>query len=158
MDDFAELKRQCQTAKLTAWSFLGSILVYMLVALLMARAKTSETLSNNPVALRFGFVGLTLIGFTIINIVKPFILEGSSTPETVATERDKSRLAEKLFSTSVISLSICEAPAVFGLILFFISRNMFDFYLFAAIAAGAIILNFPQYDQWESWVRSKFIE
>jgi hypothetical protein len=52
-------------------------------------------------------------------------------------------------SIAIMSFALCEAVAVFGLMLFLLTGNSLDFYLFFAVSLFLFYMYFPKYDQWE---------
>lgn len=50
---------------------------------------------------------------------------------------------------AIISLALCEAVALYGLVLFLLAGNANHFYIFMALALLLFYLFFPRYDQWE---------
>ena len=66
--------------------------------------------------------------------------------------------AEELQRTAVITYALAEAPAVYGLVLFFLSGSSWDFYAPLAWAPLAwalvlLLLHFPRRSEWETWTR-----
>ena len=64
------------------------------------------------------------------------------------------RSADNLSQAAVITLALCEAVAVLGLVLFLLAGNAVDFYIFMAISLGFFYFFFPKYEQWEERVRA----
>jgi hypothetical protein len=52
-----------------------------------------------------------------------------------------------------MSAAFAELPAVFGLVLFFLTRQRSDFYSLAVVAAYLIVRHLPQRETWENYVR-----
>jgi F0F1-type ATP synthase membrane subunit c/vacuolar-type H+-ATPase subunit K len=65
-----------------------------------------------------------------------------------------SRSVENLSTTAVITLALCEAVALLGLVLFLLAGQAMDFYIFMVISLGFFTLFFPKYDQWEERLRA----
>jgi len=65
-----------------------------------------------------------------------------------------SRSVENLSTTAIITLALCEAVAVLGLVLFLLAGQGMDFYIFMVISLGFFYLFFPQYEQWEERIRA----
>jgi hypothetical protein len=64
------------------------------------------------------------------------------------------RSADNLSQAAVITLALCEAVAILGLVLFLLAGNAVDFYIFMAISLGFFYLFFPKYEQWEARLRA----
>lgn len=60
-----------------------------------------------------------------------------------------------LVTAAVVTFSLCEVPAIFGLVLYFLGRNSADFYLFLLISLFLFATNFPKFSQWEEWQRRR---
>ena len=56
---------------------------------------------------------------------------------------------DQLAQAAVITFALCEAVALFGLVLFLLAGNAMDFYVFMVISLGFFYLFFPKYAQWE---------
>jgi len=46
-------------------------------------------------------------------------------------------------------------PAIFGLVLYFLTRNVTDFYLFLITSLFFFSFHFPKFSQWEAWSRQR---
>jgi hypothetical protein len=64
------------------------------------------------------------------------------------------RSVENLSTVAIITFALCESVAVLGLVLFLLSGNSMDFYIFMVISLGFFYLFFPKYEQWEERVRA----
>ncbi|MBW1991699.1 MAG: hypothetical protein JRI59_06220, partial [Deltaproteobacteria bacterium] len=53
---------------------------------------------------------------------------------------------------AVISFALCEAVAVFGLVLFLLTGNWQVFYIFFAFSLLLFYLHYPKYEAWEKIV------
>lgn len=52
-------------------------------------------------------------------------------------------------SIAIMSFALSEAVAVFGLMLFLLTGNSLDFYLFFAVSLFLFYIYFPRYNEWE---------
>jgi hypothetical protein len=59
-----------------------------------------------------------------------------------------------IHTASIVSLTMCLAIAVYGLVLFLIGGRPMDFYGFALVALLGLAVFFPRQSQWEEWARS----
>ncbi len=59
------------------------------------------------------------------------------------------RSVDQLPQTAIITFALCEAVAILGLVLFFLTGNTMDFYIFMVISLGFFYLHYPKYEQWE---------
>jgi hypothetical protein len=51
--------------------------------------------------------------------------------------------------TAIITFALCESVAVLGLVLFLLTGNFLDFYIFMVISLGFFYLHYPKYEDWE---------
>jgi hypothetical protein len=56
--------------------------------------------------------------------------------------------ARRLYLTAIIIYSICEVPAVLGIVLFFSGGGRPDFYAMLAVTALMFAFFFPKFDEW----------
>jgi hypothetical protein len=59
------------------------------------------------------------------------------------------KTVDHLAQAAVITFALCEAVALFGLVLFLLAGNAMDFYVFMVISLGFFYLFFPKYARWE---------
>jgi hypothetical protein len=59
----------------------------------------------------------------------------------------------RLTTAAVITYALCESPAIFGLVLYFLGRSASDFHLFLLISLFFFATSFPRFSQWEEWYR-----
>ncbi len=90
--------------------------------------------------LKYAFLALAAAQFGIIKAVHKIL----PTPSV-----------EKLSQAAVITFALCESVAVLGLLLFLLSGQGLDFYIFMVISLGFFTLFFPKYDQWEQRIRAE---
>jgi F0F1-type ATP synthase membrane subunit c/vacuolar-type H+-ATPase subunit K len=64
-------------------------------------------------------------------------------------------LVNKLFRSAIVTLALCEAPAILGLMLYFIGRLYFDFYILLAFSLVLFFFYFPRYERWKGWMEKK---
>jgi hypothetical protein len=69
------------------------------------------------------------------------------------TQGKSSVSIQQLAVSSIITFALCEAVAIYGLVLFFIAGNSADFYIFMMLLLIYFAVYFPRYSQWESGQR-----
>jgi hypothetical protein len=98
-------------------------------------------------------IRLIVYGFSVMLIFVIGFMRGvmlrSAAGESVAD------LINKLFHAAIITLAFCEAPAIFGLALYFMGRMYFDFYILLAFSLVLFFFYFPRYERWKSWMERK---
>lgn len=150
-----ELKRQYYNAVTVSLSFLLSIVCYG-VAVFLVKTQGSRLLATGRdgiLILRAVLLVLTACALFSLGRIRAWIMMDGGMGRTAAAPVPA--LSRRLFHATVITMAIAEVPALFGLVLFFISLDLRDFYLFAAMAMSAMIIYLPKYDQWERWAASR---
>ncbi len=135
------------------------VLVYALIVEIM---RNNSAFSREPLlpdaaeSIKYIFLGLALIQFFLIRMIRRrFLLrepEQASRLQTGAKAGSVSIKVTRLLITSIVTYVLCEFVAVYGLVLFFITRSPFDFYLFMGISLLYFAAYFPKYAKWEEWV------
>jgi F0F1-type ATP synthase membrane subunit c/vacuolar-type H+-ATPase subunit K len=64
------------------------------------------------------------------------------------------RSVDNLPQAAIITFALCESVAVFGLVLFLLTGNGLDFYIFMLISLSFFYLFYPKYDDWEKRVNA----
>jgi len=64
------------------------------------------------------------------------------------------RSPDHLPQAAIITFALCESVAVLGLVLFLLTGNFLDFYIFMVISLGFFYLHYPKYEQWEQMVKA----
>jgi hypothetical protein len=89
--------------------------------------------------LKFAFLALAAAQYGIIKALQKIL---------------PAKTADNLAQAAVITFALCEAVALFGLVLFLLAGNAMDFYVFMIISLGFFYLFFPKYAQWEERVKA----
>lgn len=58
--------------------------------------------------------------------------------------------AKKLFAAQTVGNALCESPALFGLILVFMTKSFLDYGICAAISLVGLALIFPKQNDWKT--------
>ena len=105
--------------------------------------------------LRYFLLGITLIEFFMIRIVRKMILSGGGRVSGLPKQGDPLlSKVQKLFTAAIVTFAFCESAGIYGLVLFIIGGSSFDFYLFVFLSLALFAVYFPKYSQWEEWVNS----
>jgi len=94
---------------------------------------------QTAVVLKYIFLILAAAQYVIIKVLQKLLLAKS---------------LENLPQAAIVTFALCESVAVFGLVLFLLTGNALDFYVFMVISLGYFYLFFPKYEQWEMMVRA----
>lgn len=60
-----------------------------------------------------------------------------------------------LFAFTLLVFALCEVIGIYGLVLFILSRNTTDFFIFMAISLLYFYLFYPKYAEWEQFANQK---
>ena len=146
-------------------AMMASLVAYLVVVTLIEGSTiTLGEATAVPLAtlglLKFAFLGTAALAFALIRpITRKVLYAGSGpVPRGRAHRRTEGTAAPEtgpLANTAVITYGLCEVPAILGLVLYFLGRNISDFYLFLIVSLFAFSVHFPRYSQWEEWHRGR---
>jgi ABC-type polysaccharide/polyol phosphate export permease len=151
-----ELKSRYRKAVFIWIDMVFSIFVYAFVVEIMkmnsAFLRTTSPLQEGgaPVFLLLGFAIMT---FFLIKHIHNQILSGKWSGNPAGSKIPLSPKIAKLLKASLVSNAICESVAIYGLILFVLNKNPFDFYIFMVLSLFYFTFTFPRYAQWEEWIQ-----
>jgi F0F1-type ATP synthase membrane subunit c/vacuolar-type H+-ATPase subunit K len=151
----AELKKGYRQARIIGMAMVFSVLVYALIVEIM---RINPAFSREPLlpkgadSIKYIFLGLALIQFFLIKMIRGRFLSRESVQAINPQTGSVSTRVARLLVTSIITYALCESIAVYGLVLFFVTKRPFDFYLFMGISLLYFAAYFPRYTQWEEWV------
>jgi hypothetical protein len=134
---------------------LSSLAVYAYVLHVIAaqRAPFSGFAPALPMGLlRIVFAVVALVDLMLLKVITRQFLGGTLTP-SVQPFRGVSPIGQRLFTLSIVRLAICEAIAVFGVVLFLLGGRWADCFGFVVVSLGAFLFHFPRLSQWEAWAR-----
>ena len=143
-----KLEKTYRTNKLIGYVLAAAMLLYaVIVEIFRFKGINPNLLSSAALdKLRFIFVFLSFAAYFIINFInqKVLVKKTADTPE---------KLLQKLTLANIVSLVLCELPALFGLVLFLGTGNPRDFYLLLMISVLLLYAFFPRYSFWSNWSR-----
>jgi hypothetical protein len=137
-------------------AFIACVIIYLLIAVMinkgiipLSQPAGSDAFKN----LKYIFLGMTFITIFLIMPVRRRILTQKSILAFNAKEKSEISLPlQNLRQAAIISYSFCNSVALYGVVYYFLSRDINGFYLFIIISLFLFNLHFPRYRQWESWV------
>ncbi len=151
MSSIKKLYAAYRTAMLLGVAIGGGLVFYVIVVEVFKSYQQPE----DPFAdrsqydlLRLIFYCVSFAQFVVIGFVRGAVLRSKS-HESVDT------LIEKLVRANIITLALCELPALFGLVLFFIGGFYTDFYILLGVSMLMLFFYFPKYNRWKEWIRKK---
>lgn len=99
---------------------------------------------------------VSLLGIGSIPVIKKIFLEHNPVAQMDYVPRSVFvQLQWTLISVSMLSLLFCEAPVIYGFFLFFLTRNLNDYWVLAAISTVGFMMHFPRIGDWERWLFSQ---
>ncbi len=152
---FEELKRVYRTSMMIGMMMASGIVVYGALVLYFYKPGAQPLIKpalTGPA--RLVFVLLSLVQLVVIPVISQIFLGAKKLPGPAYRHENLwPGYVRNLFRASIVTYAICEIPGLFGLFLFFMTKQLGDFFLFAAIYVIAFALYFPRYAQWEYELR-----
>ena len=138
---------------------MAALVVVLAVAVEVMSAKGVRLadMAETEVSLfRYVLLGITVTEFFLIKIIRAQVLAATN-PKAEALPPEKRFWFElpKLMAASFVTLFLCAAISLYGFVLFILSGNTVDFYIFAAMSLIAFVVYFPKYSHWEEAMRLK---
>ena len=99
----------------------------------------------------FILLSFAIITFFLIKSIRNQILKSFGNP--AGSKNPLSPKVARLLKASLISNAICELVAIYGLLLFLLTKNPFDFYILMVLALIYCAFSVPRYTQWEEWIQ-----
>ena len=141
-------------------AMMASLLVYTVIVGVFekgGRPSGTEAFSGSELEIvKFCLMGVSVIIFFLIRFLSARILAveegpgGRSRPTSGALPD-----IQRLTTASVVTYALCEAPAILGLVLFFLGGQASDFHLFLLVSLFFFAVHFPRFSNWEDWFRHR---
>ncbi len=135
------LKKDYRMAVLMALPMVASVLIYWFV---LRSIEPPKVVHDAIDVTRYLLYAVALSGVGFIFVLKRIYLKK-------APRENLSKLLGKLKSSTFATLALCEAPAVYGLIIYFIGGPRSDFYILAAYSLCLFAVFFPRFAQWQEY-------
>ncbi|MEK6744249.1 MAG: hypothetical protein AABZ15_11585 [Nitrospirota bacterium] len=162
MDD---LRKAYRIVVIIGLAMMASLLVYAAVVGILdkepALIRSAPALSGSQTEiLKFALLGISVVVFFVIRFVNDQVLNASGEQAKKLDQRPplaKGIAPEfgRLTTAAVITYALCESPAIFGLVLFFLGRSPSDFHIFLLISLFFFAVHFPKFSRWEEWYRKQ---
>ena len=160
-----DLRKTYRVAVIIGLAMMASLLVYTIIVGVFEQAaipppEGGAASGSQLEIVKFIMLGASIIVFFLIRPVNARMLaageaRGAHPPAALRSSAAASSPLQRLTIAAIVTYALCEAPAVFGLVLFFIGRSSADFYLFLIISLFCFASHFPRYSQWEEWYRQQ---
>ncbi len=131
-------QQQFKTTNHIGLAMMGSVFIYAIIVLSIDKGyipyKAGPVLDISIITkLKYILLAVAVLHYFIINYFHKFSL----------------RSANYLPPGSVIIFAFCEAVSIYGLVLFLLSGNSTDFFIFMLISLLYFYLFYPKYADWE---------
>lgn len=160
-----KLKKAYRTTMKIGLAMMMSVFILPGIVELMRNGtiplKAATPLPNDELnILKYVLFGISAVTFFMIRVITTQMLSANAVSGVDLRGTVKGRDAVpaeyyRLTSAAVVSYALCEAPALFGLVVFYLGRDASDFYVFMLISLGFFAVYFPDYRKWEAWVKRK---
>jgi F0F1-type ATP synthase membrane subunit c/vacuolar-type H+-ATPase subunit K len=134
----ATLQQQFKITNYIGLAMMGAVFFYALLVLAISKGylpvKLHSTLSSTLTTnLSYIFLVLAVAEYFILSFLKKISLKSVSFLQPLA----------------IASFALCESVSVLGLVLFFLTGNANDFFIFMVISLLYFYLFYPKYADWE---------
>jgi F0F1-type ATP synthase membrane subunit c/vacuolar-type H+-ATPase subunit K len=134
----ATLQQQFKTTNYIGLALMAAVFIYATIVMAIDKGfipyKTQQGININTVSsLRYILLAVSILNYFVIRFFQRYSLKA----------------ANYLPPGAIITFALCETVAVFGLVLFLLSGNSTDFFLFMVISLLYFYLFYPKYAEWE---------
>jgi hypothetical protein len=148
MADGVDLRQDYRVIATVAAAMIVSLAVYAAVVVVFQSQHEgfSGFAPERISGLREGFLLAVLFVLIGIRMSRKAILKKDRGDDSMT-------LMNRLRLATVTTFAMCEVPAILGLVLFLLGGSSKDFYSLALVSLAFMVLYFPRYRHWETWVR-----
>ncbi len=144
-----ELRKAWLTAAIASGAVISAVFIYALVVEAVVRFVrfTPPVTGSAAAALRYGLYFLGVSSVFALRFIRPSM---------EARKNEVRGAARQMSAQALVTAALCEAPALAGFTLFFLTDGYWDFYLLAAFSTVMGIIYFPKYRIWEEKARNTY--
>ncbi|MEW6658907.1 MAG: hypothetical protein AB1424_09625 [Thermodesulfobacteriota bacterium] len=146
------LQKQFKITNYIGLVMIGSVFMFASLVLAMDHGYFSFLENGNQkvdaavvTKLRYLFYLISVVFFLIIKFMKNIILRFFQKQYSQSLYP----VVLRLFAFTLLVFAMCESISIYGLVLFILSRNPNDFFIFMAISLLYFYLFYPKYADWE---------
>jgi hypothetical protein len=157
-----DLKAAYGVAASIGISLITSVLIYAVIVELIKKQSAPFTgyapMPDVIDVLRYTLLGVVFAQYFLIRTVNNIFLSLKRVSQRTykpAPLTAKILGFSRLIAGAIIVCALCESVAIYGLVLFLIQGNSYDFYLFLPISLVYFAIFFPRYDRWEAWIKER---
>lgn len=136
-----DLDAKLLAARIVAIAMIASLGVYAVVVEVLA----AQALGGEPPlpaeshdTVRTILYGVAIADGFLATLLARLLRPGADAADPVS----------RLFAASVVALALAEAPGIFGLVLFILTRNASEAYPLIGLSAVLLLFHFPRRDRW----------
>ncbi len=132
------LQRQFMLTNYIGLAMIGSVFVYAVVVFGIDRGYIPVSPPPNPnlevfTTLKYILLFVSIVIYFIISFIQKIFAKS----------------VRSLTTASIIVFALSEAVSIYGLVLFILTRNSTNFFIFMAISLFYFYHFYPKYEQWE---------
>jgi hypothetical protein len=143
------LKAAHKTASLIGISIIVSLLLTLAVAEAIRgslRPFRGFVLVQDPQRIRYAFFAGAIVAVILIRILRQALLDRPAGRGTGLSLR-------RIQQASIVTMVLCEVPALLGLVLFLVGGFNVDFYLLLFVSLVLIFMYFPRLSHWRELLK-----
>ena len=145
MDRFEVLRKEYRVIVLIGMPLVSSLFIYwLLIQFIIPPPQASQRAGDS---LRYVIYFLAAINVAGILFLKKIFLQKKSQDHLTT-------LVAKLRISTIVTFALCEAPAIYGLLLYIIGGSRKDFYALAVYSLLLFAVFFPRLNQWQEYTAS----
>ncbi len=137
-----ELRRGMMALKIIWSVILVSLAIYLFVGIYIGKNLQTSLNEDSCTVLKYVLYIVTCVTLIITWYLRKFLLTRMSQSISI-NQAYESPIIQKYFVISIISWALSESIGIYGLILFFVGKNITDLYILILIAAIALFLYRP---------------
>ena len=148
----ATLQQQFKITNYIGLVMIGSVFIFAFLVFAIEKGYFSFLENGNQkvdvavvTKIKYLFILISVVIFLIIKFMKNYLLR------FFQKQYAKSLYPQvlPLFALTLLVFALCETISIYGLVLFILSRNPNDFFIFMAISLLYFYLFYPKYADWE---------
>jgi hypothetical protein len=144
-----ELRQAYRTTAIVCAAMIAGLFPYLVVVEIVRSQLGSEGYlmdARQVELLAYVLYGLALLPFIVPHLIKRHVI-------ATAPQEGEDVLAIRLRTATFLSYAMSEAPAVFGLVLFFLAGLNTAFYALWFVSLLSMLVQFPRLRSWEELAR-----
>ena len=139
------LRQQFKTTNYVGLAMMASVFLYAVIVISIDKGlipyNVSHSIDMSILAkVKYVLLAISVSHYFIIRFFQKFSLKS----------------AAYLPAASVLTFALCEAVSIYGLILFLLTGNSMDFYIFMLISLLYFYIFYPKYADWEKLLAQEY--